>query len=160
MCAGMRPNTTSVDSYYTDTCTSQSDATRCLYLWWSFQNALGDPLPPSLQQEHKVPVQVDKDILVPCQLYQRASCLVGPNAAKVVCRVEGRTVSPALRKCHSQCFTVQPSCSGTQASEPTWSMQTGGAGPEGMCMRGFRLLGLLMEHCLCLGGGRRGRRKR
>ena len=66
-CAGVGLN---VYSYSTDTCTSQPDHDAPPYLWWTLQNTFGHPLPPGLQQEHKVPVEVDKDVPVPRKLNQ------------------------------------------------------------------------------------------
>ena len=54
------------------------------YLWWTLQDALGDPLSPSLQQKDKVAVQVHKNILVPRQLNQGPPSLVATDTAKVI----------------------------------------------------------------------------
>lgn len=55
------------------------------YPWWALQHTLCDSQPSSLQEEHKVLVEVREDGIVSGELHQRAASLVGTDTAEVIC---------------------------------------------------------------------------
>lgn len=56
------------------------------YSWWALQHTLCDSQPSSLQEEHKVLVEVREDGIISGELHQRAASLVGTDTAEVICQ--------------------------------------------------------------------------